>query len=102
MLSIIERLGSLGKITLNKNQRFPKSERLYFKKPIFITLKIAHLIDIYAMNYGDGLMVKRLKLVPRTDQVSVNSDNEHYGTDNLPRDDIRVYGRIVGWFQVRG
>ena len=58
--------------------------------------------DIYAVNYGDGLMVKRLKLVPRTDKVAVISDNERYGQDDLLRDDVKVWGRVIGWFQWRG
>ena len=57
--------------------------------------------DIYAVNYGDGLVVKRLKLIPRTDQVSVISDNERYGSDDLLRDDVKVWGRVIGWFQWR-
>lgn len=57
--------------------------------------------DIYAIDYGDGLMVKRLKLIPRSDKVAVISDNERYGTDELLREEVRVYGRIVGWFQWR-
>ncbi|WP_127524657.1 S24 family peptidase [Mesorhizobium sp. Z1-4] len=58
--------------------------------------------DIYAIDYGDGLMVKRLKLVPRSDLVSVISDNDRYAPDNLPRDDVQVFGRVIGWFQWRG
>jgi len=58
--------------------------------------------DIYAINYGDGLMVKRLKLVPRSDRVSVISDNERYGADDLLRTDVHIWGRVVGWFQWRG
>lgn len=57
--------------------------------------------DIYAIDYGDGLMVKRLKLMPRSDRVQVISDNDRYGADELLREDVRVYGRIVGWFQWR-
>lgn len=58
--------------------------------------------DIYAINYGDGLMVKRLKLIPRSELVSVISDNERYGADDLIRDDVKVWGRVIGWFQWRG
>ncbi|AMM84031.1 hypothetical protein AZF01_06380 [Martelella sp. AD-3] len=60
--------------------------------------------DIYACDYGDGLVIKRLKLVPRTDDILVISDNkERYGEpDRLSRRDVRVYGRIVAWFQWRG
>lgn len=58
--------------------------------------------DIYAINYGDGLMVKRLKLIPRSELVSVISDNDRYGSDDLIRDDVKVWGRVIGWFQWRG
>lgn len=59
--------------------------------------------DIYALDAGDGLVVKRLRLVPRTSDIDVISDNtERYPVDRLKRDDVRVYGRIVGWFQWRG
>ena len=58
--------------------------------------------DIYALDYGDGLVIKRLKLVPRTDRIRVISDNERYGSDELKREDVRVYGRVVAWFQWRG
>ncbi|WP_425087796.1 XRE family transcriptional regulator [Stappia sp.] len=58
--------------------------------------------DIYAIDYGDGLMVKRLKLIPRTDMVSVISDNDRYPADDLQRDEVKVFGRVIGWFQWRG
>lgn len=58
--------------------------------------------DIYALDYGDGLVIKRLKLVPRTDRIRIISDNERYGSDELKRDEVRVYGRVVAWFQWRG
>jgi transcriptional regulator with XRE-family HTH domain len=60
--------------------------------------------DIYACDFGDGLVIKRLKLVPRSDKIMVISDNkERYGdADELLREDVRVYGRVVAWFQWRG
>lgn len=60
--------------------------------------------DIYAVDVGDGLVVKRLKLVPRSNKIMVISDNaERYGApDELLREDVRVYGRVVAWFQWRG
>lgn len=58
--------------------------------------------DIYAVDYGDGLSVKRVKLVPRSDKILIISDNDRYGTDELHRQDVRVYGRVVAWFQWRG
>lgn len=58
--------------------------------------------DIYACDYGDGLTIKRLQLVPRTDKIKVMADNERYEDYELRREDVRVYGRVVAWFQWRG
>lgn len=58
--------------------------------------------DLYAVDYGDGLMIKRIELVPRSDKVRVISDNERYGDYEMNRHDLRVYGRVVASFQWRG
>lgn len=58
--------------------------------------------DIYALDSGDGLVVKRLKLVPRTNRMLIVSDNGNYPTDELLREEVTVYGRVIGWFQWRG
>lgn len=59
--------------------------------------------DIYALDAGDGLVVKRLRLVPRSSDIDIISDNkDRYPVDRLKRDDVRVYGRVIGWFQWRG
>lgn len=60
--------------------------------------------DVYACDVGDGLVIKRLKLVPRSEKILVISDNtERYGQpDELLREEVRVYGRVVAWFQWRG
>lgn len=72
----------------------------------FVFIDTTHIVpspeDIYALDFGDGLMIKRLKMVPRSDKIMVMSDNERYGTDELLREDVRVYGRVVAWFQWRG
>jgi phage repressor protein C with HTH and peptisase S24 domain len=72
----------------------------------FVFVDTTHTVpspeDIYALDYGDGLMIKRLKMVPRSDKILVMSDNERYGTDELLREDVTVYGRVVAWFQWRG
>lgn len=72
----------------------------------YVFIDMTHTVpsppDIYACDYGDGLMIKRLQLVPRTDKIMVMSDNERYGDYELRRDDLRVYGRVVAWFQWRG
>ena len=53
-------------------------------------------------DYGDGLTIKRLQLVPRTDKIRVMSDNARYTDYELRREEVRVYGRVVAWFQWRG
>jgi transcriptional regulator with XRE-family HTH domain len=58
--------------------------------------------DIYACNYGDGLTIKRLQLIPRSNKIKVMSDNDRYEDYELLRDDVHVYGRVVAWFQWRG
>jgi SOS-response transcriptional repressor LexA len=58
--------------------------------------------DIYACDFGDGLSIKRLQLVPRSDKIRVMSDNARYEDYELRRDEVRVYGRVVAWFQWRG
>lgn len=58
--------------------------------------------DLYAVDYGDGLMVKRIQLVPRTGKVRVISDNkDRYETYELDRADLHVFGRVVASFQWR-
>lgn len=58
--------------------------------------------DIYAINYGDGLLIKRVKLIPQSSRVRIISDNQQYGTDEMERNDLQVYGRVVGYFRWRG
>lgn len=59
--------------------------------------------DLYAVDYGDGLMVKRIELVPRSKKVRVISDNtDRYASYEMPRTDLHVFGRVVAWFQWRG
>ncbi len=59
--------------------------------------------DLYAIDYGDGLMVKRIELVPRSKKVRVISDNgDRYKTYELNREELQVFGRVVASFQWRG
>ena len=59
--------------------------------------------DLYAVDYGDGLMVKRIQMVPKSRKVRVISDNSaHYETYELDREDVQVFGRVVASFQWRG
>lgn len=57
--------------------------------------------DLYAVDYGDGLMIKRVELIPRTDSVKVISDNARYSSYEMPRSELRVYGRVIASFQWR-
>jgi len=72
----------------------------------FVFVDTTHTVpspeDIYALDYGDGLMVKRVKLIPRSEKIRIISDNDRYGADELHRSEVRVYGRVVAWFQWRG
>lgn len=59
--------------------------------------------DIYAIDFGDGLVVKRLQLVPRSEEIMVISDNQaRYDAHRIKREDVKVYGRVVAWFQWAG
>lgn len=59
--------------------------------------------DLYAVDYGDGLMVKRIQLIPKSRKVRVISDNkDQYETYELDREDLHVFGRVVASFQWRG
>lgn len=58
--------------------------------------------DLYALDYGDGLMVKRVELVPRSKKIKVISDNDRYGSYEMARQDVHVFGRVIAWFQWRG
>lgn len=57
--------------------------------------------DLYAVNYGHGLMVKRLELLPE-DKIRVISDNDRYSDFEFHQQDVEVYGRIVASFEWRG
>lgn len=57
--------------------------------------------DLYAVNYGHGLMIKRLELLPE-DKVRIISDNERYTDFEFHASEIEVYGRVVASFQWRG
>ncbi|WP_334154730.1 XRE family transcriptional regulator [Agrobacterium pusense] len=57
--------------------------------------------DIYAIDYGDGLVVKSIQLLGGTDKALIISDNPKYRPVEMQRESILVYGRVVGWFQWR-
>lgn len=57
--------------------------------------------DLYAVNYGHGLMVKRVELLPE-DKIRIISDNDRYSDFEFHQQDVDVYGRVVASFQWRG
>lgn len=57
--------------------------------------------DLYAVNYGHGLMVKRLELLPE-DKIRVISDNDRYTDFEFHQQDVEVYGRVVASFEWHG
>lgn len=57
--------------------------------------------DICAVEYGDGLVLKRIQLVPRSDKVLIISENDRYRAFELLREEVTVWGTMVGWFQWR-
>lgn len=57
--------------------------------------------DLYAVDYGHGLMIKRLELLPE-DKIHIISDNERYTNFEFHASEVQVYGRVVAIFQWRG
>ncbi len=57
--------------------------------------------DLYAINYGHGLMVKRVELLP-DDKLRVISDNDRYSDFEFPLQDVDVFGRVVASFKRHG
>lgn len=57
--------------------------------------------DLYAINYGHGLMVKRVELLPG-DKLRVISDNDRYSDFEFPLQDVDVFGRVVASFKRHG
>lgn len=53
---------------------------------------------IYAIDYGDGLLVKRVELIGGTDKIAVLSDNPQYRDYEFARDDVTVWGRVSALF----
>ncbi|MEO9460332.1 MAG: S24 family peptidase [Lentilitoribacter sp.] len=57
--------------------------------------------DLYAVNYGHGLTIKRVELLPE-DKIRIISDNDRYSDFEFHKQDVEVYGRVVASFQWRG
>lgn len=55
---------------------------------------------VYAVDYGDGLLVKRVELIGGSDLIAVSSANPEYRSYEFPREDVKIWGRVVavwGW-----
>lgn len=50
---------------------------------------------VFAVDYGDGLLVKRVELIGGTDKVAIISDSDRYRDYEFSRDEVRIWGRIV-------
>lgn len=50
---------------------------------------------VFAVEYGDGLLVKRVELVGGTDKIAVRSDSSLYGDYEFLREEVRIWGRVV-------
>lgn len=57
--------------------------------------------DLYAVNYGHGLTIKRVELLPE-DKIRIISDNDRYSDFEFHKQDVEVYGRVVASFHWRG
>jgi phage repressor protein C with HTH and peptisase S24 domain len=57
--------------------------------------------DLYAINYGHGLMVKRIELLPG-DKIRVISDNDRYSDFEFQQNEVEVFGRVVASFKRHG
>lgn len=50
----------------------------------------------FIVDYGDGLMLKRIELIGGTDQMAVISDNrDFYRSYEFPRDQVHIWGRVI-------
>lgn len=56
--------------------------------------------DLFAVDYGHGLMIKRVELLPN-EQIRIMSDNERYSDFDFHVADVTVYGRVVASFAFR-
>lgn len=56
--------------------------------------------DLYAVDYGHGLMIKRVELLP-DNQIRIISDNERYSNFEFHVRDVDIYGRVVASFEFR-
>lgn len=53
---------------------------------------------LFVVDTGDGRLVKRVELVPRSENIRIISDNEKYGSYEFHREDVQVFGRVIAVF----
>ena len=51
---------------------------------------------VFIVDYGDGLLLKRVELIGGTDQIAIISDNKDlYRSYEFPRDEVTIWGRVI-------
>lgn len=53
---------------------------------------------LFVVDTGDGRLVKRVELIPRSEQIRIISDNKDYGTYEFHRDEVNIFGRVIAVF----
>lgn len=53
---------------------------------------------LFVVDTGDGRLVKRVELIPRSENIRVISDNKEYGTYEFHREEVQVFGRVIAVF----
>lgn len=53
---------------------------------------------LFVVDTGDGRLVKRVELIPRSEQIRIISDNKEYGTYEFHRDEVSIFGRVIAVF----
>ena len=53
---------------------------------------------LFVVDTGDGRLVKRVELIPRTENIRIISDNKEYGTYEFHRDEVSIFGRVIAVF----
>lgn len=53
---------------------------------------------LFVVDTGDGRLVKRLELIPRSENIKIISDNPAYGSYEFHREEVQVFGRVIAVF----
>lgn len=53
---------------------------------------------LFVIDTGDGRLVKRVELIPRSEDIRIISDNKEYSTYEFNREDVHIFGRVIAVF----